>query len=209
MTISATTQGLRPGVCLSTSRPAVPFDGMLIYETDTNRVAVYDSSAWVYKTPDTTIGSVLQVVSTTKTDTFSSSTINAWTDVTGLSVSITPKFSNSKILVFATVTGNFYVVGTSGRGLRIARDSTALAVGDTAGSRVSSTSTDHQSNTEVQQSVTMQYLDSPASASSLTYKVQFFAQTGGTIYINRSAGDTDANYTQRTSSTITVMEIAG
>ena len=51
MTISATTQGLRPGVCLSTSRPAVPFDGMLIYETDTNTLAVYDGTSWVSLNP--------------------------------------------------------------------------------------------------------------------------------------------------------------
>jgi hypothetical protein len=50
MTISATTQGLKPGVCTSSNRPANPFDGMMIYETDTDKVAVYDSSAWVYKT---------------------------------------------------------------------------------------------------------------------------------------------------------------
>ena len=50
MTISATTQGLKPGVCTSTNRPANPYDGMMIYETDTDKVAVYDSSAWVYKT---------------------------------------------------------------------------------------------------------------------------------------------------------------
>jgi hypothetical protein len=50
MTVSATTQGLRPGVCLSTTRPTTPYDGMVIYETDTDRVAVYDGSSWVYKT---------------------------------------------------------------------------------------------------------------------------------------------------------------
>lgn len=53
MTISATTQGLKPGVCTSTNRPANPYDGMVIYETDTDKVAVYDSSAWVYKTGTT------------------------------------------------------------------------------------------------------------------------------------------------------------
>ena len=41
---------LQPGVCTSSTRPASPFDGQVIYETDTDKVAVYDSSAWVYKT---------------------------------------------------------------------------------------------------------------------------------------------------------------
>ena len=50
MTISATSQGLKPGVCTSSNRPANPFDGMMIYETDTDKVAVYDVNAWVYKT---------------------------------------------------------------------------------------------------------------------------------------------------------------
>lgn len=51
MTISATTQGLRPGVCTSTSRPSAPFDGQVIYETDTNTLAVYDGSGWVSLNP--------------------------------------------------------------------------------------------------------------------------------------------------------------
>lgn len=41
---------MKPGVCTSTTRPASPYDGQVVYETDTDRVAVYDSSAWVYKT---------------------------------------------------------------------------------------------------------------------------------------------------------------
>lgn len=40
----------RPGVCTSTTRPASPYDGQLIYETDTDRVASYNGSAWVYLT---------------------------------------------------------------------------------------------------------------------------------------------------------------
>jgi hypothetical protein len=35
------------GVCTSTTRPASPFEGQVIYETDTNRVLVWDNSAWV------------------------------------------------------------------------------------------------------------------------------------------------------------------
>lgn len=37
----------QPGVCTSTTRPATPFEGQLIFETDTNRVLVWDASAWV------------------------------------------------------------------------------------------------------------------------------------------------------------------
>lgn len=47
MTISATTQGLRPGVCTSTSRPAVPFLGQVIIETDTGSLRYWDGSSWV------------------------------------------------------------------------------------------------------------------------------------------------------------------
>jgi hypothetical protein len=57
---------LKPGVCTSTTRPASPFDGMVIYETDTDKVAVYDASAWVYKTGTTApSASGLAFVSTT------------------------------------------------------------------------------------------------------------------------------------------------
>jgi hypothetical protein len=47
MAISNVSSGLRPGVCTSTTRPQAPFEGQLIYETDTNRVLVWDNAAWV------------------------------------------------------------------------------------------------------------------------------------------------------------------
>ena len=47
MSASGTNQGLRAGVCLSTTRPASPFAGQVIFETDTNRLAVYNGSSWV------------------------------------------------------------------------------------------------------------------------------------------------------------------
>lgn len=36
----------QPGVCTSTTRPASPFEGQVIYETDTDKVLVWDGSAW-------------------------------------------------------------------------------------------------------------------------------------------------------------------
>lgn len=38
---------VRPGVCTSSTRPASPFEGQVIYETDTNQTLVYSGSAWV------------------------------------------------------------------------------------------------------------------------------------------------------------------
>lgn len=46
MTISATSQGLKPGVCTSSNRPANPYDGMMIYETDTDSLKIWNGSAW-------------------------------------------------------------------------------------------------------------------------------------------------------------------
>jgi len=58
-------------------------------------------------------GSVLQVVSTTKTDTFST-TSTTFTDVTGLSVTITPTSSSNQILVLVGITGIGTDVATAG-----------------------------------------------------------------------------------------------
>jgi hypothetical protein len=38
---------LKPGVCTSTTRPASPFEGQVIFETDTDRLYVYNGTAWV------------------------------------------------------------------------------------------------------------------------------------------------------------------
>jgi hypothetical protein len=51
MTISATSQGLKPGVCTSTNRPANPFDGQIIYMTDVDQTAVWDGSQWTVLAP--------------------------------------------------------------------------------------------------------------------------------------------------------------
>ncbi len=47
MGISNVSNGLRSGVCTSTTRPSAPYEGQMIFETDTNRVLVWDNAAWV------------------------------------------------------------------------------------------------------------------------------------------------------------------
>jgi hypothetical protein len=150
-------------------------------------------------------GSVLQVVSTTKTDTFSTVSSGSFVDVTGLSVSITPTSSSSKILVLYDT-----MIGPQDTGFfRIVRDSTAIKQGDAAGGRIRTTvgSISPGGNNDKSAPGAGSYLDSPASTSALTYKIQV-QNYSGTLVVNRSYNDSDATYSGRGASTITVMEIA-
>jgi len=149
-------------------------------------------------------GSVLQVVSTTKTDTWSNATQNTWNDVTGLSVSITPSSSSNKILV----TGQLSYAASSNLYFRIVRGSTAIAVGDTAGSRISCTGASGYNfgDGNVGENATFEYLDSPSTTSSTTYKIQVYG-FNITQYVNRVVTDTDSNVSPRNVSTITLTEV--
>lgn len=211
MTISATTQGLRPGVCTSTSRPSTPFDGMMIYETDTNLVLIWNGTAWkTLSYSDYTSGSVIQVASTTKTDAFST-TSTSFTDVTGLSATITPTSSSSKILITASLTVSMTYNAVNRLAFRFSGGNSTNYVGDSSGSRTRSSVGIHIHDVfriEAQNfPVSMMYLDSPATTSATTYVVQMNVGAG-TGYVNRSATDTDSAQFSRGASTITLMEIA-
>ena len=144
-------------------------------------------------------GNVIQVVSTTKTDTFSTSS-TSFVDVTGLSVSITPSSSSSKILVMLTCGSIGNTVNSTK--LNIVRDSTNIA--QPASGANSSTINHFPGGSTNAIGDCASFLDSPATTSSTTYKIQF-AVDGSTGYLNRHTGNTDYNSV----STITVMEIAG
>ena len=151
-------------------------------------------------------GKVLQVVSTFKSDAYTTSpNVPSYTDVTGLSVSITPLSTSSKILVMYNVAGESQS-GVSAAFFRLVRGSTAIGQGDAAGSRTLGFGNTYQgsaSDTILQ--LAGSYLDSPATTSSTTYKIQ--VTCGGVLYINRSQSDSNASYGMRVGSSITVMEI--
>jgi hypothetical protein len=131
-------------------------------------------------------GHVLQVVEaefSTQTDISSTSYADS-----GLSVSITPTSSSSKILVITNV--HCFINGTGFIGLNIVRGSTQIAEASKAGSFA-----DNTGNMSV-----LTKLDSPSTASATTYKVQMKISTAsGTLRINQQDGG----------SRITVMEIGG
>lgn len=56
MGISNLSTGLRPGVCTSTTRPSTPFEGQMIYETDTDLTYIYGGSAWQQVSGGTAVG---------------------------------------------------------------------------------------------------------------------------------------------------------
>ena len=77
MGISNLASGLRTGVCTSTTRPTAPYNGQVIYETDTKQTLVWQGSAWVMLTDaDTPPGLVL-----IKTQTLSTGTSYTISDV--------------------------------------------------------------------------------------------------------------------------------
>jgi hypothetical protein len=149
-------------------------------------------------------GKVLQVVQVLKTDTFTSSN-TSFTDITGLSVSITPSSASSKVLVLIHLTQ----CGPSGTGItvaRLVRDATVVYAGDASGSRSQAFFSNILGDTNDTGQSPGVYLDSPATTSSTTYKIQGLV-SAGTFYVNRSQNDANASYALRGVSSITLMEI--
>jgi hypothetical protein len=168
-----------------------------------------NASAAIAGTKLSGAGKVLQVVSATKTDTQSFST-TTFTDVTDLSVSITPSSASNKILVLTNVNGG-WENGVAKIGGRIMRDSTAIAIGDASGSRIRLTGSVYFGvNCQSPVSMGMNFLDSPNTTSATTYKFQVSRlDASGTVYVNKAESDGDTTTVPRTASSITVMEIAG
>ncbi len=149
---------------------------------------------------------VVQVKSTTKTDTFSVSSAS-FVDVTGLTVTITPTSASNKILVIASVVASQDVAVNNGF-LRLARGATGIDVGDAAGSRYQATTAVDASAADYPTNLSMLFLDSPATTSATTYAVQISAHSGGgSMFVNRSDNDGNNTFQARYASTITVIEV--
>jgi len=148
-------------------------------------------------------GKVLQVVSTTKVDTFSVAGTGL-AIVTGLSVAITPSATSSKILIQANFSG---FQGDYGGGYNIYRDSTFISQPTGYSSRTPTHTTAYKAQDNATNLYSASVLDSPSSTSSLTYAIYVNALSNTYYHVNRSKDDTDTADRPRTISTITVMEI--
>lgn len=195
-------------------------EGMVSWLSDLNELQVATGTAtWVDVYPPVVTrsllpaGSILQVLSTTKTDPFGVSFGSAGSfssNVTGLEVTITPTSSTSKIFVSVSTAGA-RADGRSLLGFRIMRNGTAIGVGGSAGSRAPITTgsvNDAQANQNIT-AISAEFLDYPSTTSAITYGIQLYAFSVNTFYINRTGVDTDSAIFSRPSSTITVIEVRG
>lgn len=140
-------------------------------------------------------GKVLQVVQGTLTGN-SSTTSTTFAD-TGLSVSITPSASTSKVLIM------YYHVAdlvrssatSAGASITLLRGATDLSIPSSNGEKIYLSGA--SGNLELSGTFTIQYLDSPATTSATTYKTQAKATSGSTLYTNQTG----------ITSTIIAMEI--
>ena len=150
-------------------------------------------------------GAIAQVLSTTKTDTTSVSQASSFADITGMSVSITPSATSSKILVICSA--NVSTNTGYNLHLRLARDSTAICIGDAASSRSRASIGIRPADEYERLERSMNFLDSPSSTSAIAYKLQWRQVDNTTAYLNRTYNDADDEHRPRLASTITVMEV--
>ena len=163
-------------------------------------------------------GKILQVKNAIKTDT-ASVTSNTFTDISGLSISITPSSSSNKILFRGYVS-----IGTEGNtnvAIKIFRDSTEIgkstanstaannSTATAAGLNVSSVTSSVKSQIKQLQ---FEVLDSPNTTSAVTYKVQFaeislYQYASVTVYVNRTYFTPSASL-HGVISSVTAMEVA-
>jgi hypothetical protein len=181
-------------------------EGMVSYLNDTDRLEVYRAigtatPGWnpvLFSSP----GQVLNTASTVKNDIFTTPS-TSFVDVTGLSVSITPSSTSSRILVFLQ-TGTISISGNNAGLFNLRRGSTNIAQPAT-GSTPSTNLSYFGSNLDASNSISTMFLDSPNTTSSTTYSVQARMNGAGTLFLNRIGASADFT----SISTITVMEISG
>ena len=183
---------LKQGVCTSSTRPASPFEGQMVYETDTDMVVVWNGSAWRYIAATTpTNGTVLQIVNATTSTQLSTASTTG--QDTGLTATITPKSSSSKVLVSVFQNG-VYTNGVTGMQLNLLKNGSQY---QKLGGRLGG---DTISNVFSIGTVGGQYLDSPATTSAVTYKTQYLSESGTTTVFVQ---------VYNAVSTMTLMEVAG
>ena len=157
-------------------------------------------------------GGVIQVVQKLFTTTFTSN-VYPYTDITGFTIDITPKFSTSKILCFGHISGN----GTNNtralyRLLRTVSGGSGVQIGrgtDSIGNRAPCIGTIYTTDSESPVTFGYTVLDSPATTSSINYKMQISnGNNSDSSYLNRASNWGNSYAHGAPASSITLMELS-
>lgn len=199
VTISGDTSG-----SIILQAPSVAGSTTLTLPTTSGTVLTNASSVTSSQLP---AGSIIQVIQSTKTDA-TTVTSTSYVDVTGLSLSITPSSTSSRILIMYSVDAGTNGDVAHGYGTLV-RNSTEIFKADAAGIRRCATFVVN-TNGQGQYTFSGSYIDSPSTTSATTYKIQVLSSNGTAIAINRSGRDENQlGYDGRAVSSITAMEIKG
>jgi hypothetical protein len=166
-------------------------EGMVSFLEDSNALAIYDGSAW--KNSLKTTGGILQVVTGTTTTLLTTTSSSYVT--TGLTASITPLSTSSKIIVMASTNGLTQNGSTVGFWTIFRGTVAGTNLGAASGMAVIFLAT----NIEMASPVSCITLDSPNTASSQTYTLGF--KTNG-------SGQTVTSQASSATATMILMEVA-
>jgi hypothetical protein len=165
----------------------------------------------VLTTTNPKAGNIIQVVHTIKSNGFSvSASTDNFSDITGLSATITPTSSSSKILIHFQTS---YSANAGQRGsFRLLRDSTVINAANADGQNTNQTifpSLVTRDNAAMSIPVAGSHVDSPATTSAITYKLQVGAESGAsTIFVNADASGNTGSTQYKGVSNLILMEVA-
>ena len=170
------------------------------------------ASGTVLTTTNPKTGNIIQVVSTTKTDTFTTTAYQTFTDITGLSASITTTGSNKVLLQgVLSISGSADTYAVARLVRTTGGSDTAIFIGDASSNRSRATfgfyfDTERGVNQLRVNGFT--FLDTP-SAGTHTYKIQVYRGEGGSeLVVNRTSDGTDSVRSGMVVSSITASEVA-
>jgi len=170
--------------------------------------AIVDGAVTSAKLASEARGKVLQVVFASTDATTFTHNQDTFTDITGVSASITPSSTSSRILIEVSITHSGSTNLTSAFG--IDRDSTAIGNSDEGtGLRINAIATDFSDGDTHTQTTSYRYMDTTHnSTSALTYKATVAARTNYTFQLNKAYNDQNHQHNMLGISSITLTEIS-
>jgi len=191
----------KPGVCTSSTRPATPYEGQMIYETDTDKVLVYNGSAWIF--PNSAAVAIFQDQRSSGTShgnltagAFTKRTLNTTVvnNITGCSLAssvITLTAGSYLISAYAT----FYRTNLFQLRLRNTTASTTLQTG------LNGLADTDDANGDVQNGLLNGYI---TLTSSTNLELQYYAD----ININTNGGGVATSYGTEVYASLTIQQVA-